>query len=810
MPSRWGESVARSLRYFPTASVIGSLVLGFCLGDFAAVAQQQVVILDSGMRVGPGSTTLLPTVDRRPYNPASALAGGDGSIQMVDDGLRRTFFNRRRVVSNVTVPSSLAPVVLNNAGHVNTQGGQVSIVNRPLAVTPLDDFGRRIYSFLGSGGRNDIVQGITEISPAYVRLQALRGEGAVQWDMRMSLASIPPIQLERILRNELDLTDPQAWLDLVSFYQQAERFEDAGRILEEGMRRLPQLEIHRRELQSIQQRLANQMFEEVQLRQSAGQPELAAALLRGFNPDLLALETQAKIELELQRIEDLAGQRQRILAQLAGLIEQLEDDQLRRASQELLAEIQTELSVHSLPRLADFVQLGDDATLTPQQRVAVAFSGWLFGAGSGTDNLAIALSGPPVRQLITAYLNARDPAERRQVLDELQGLEASRPQLLARLLAHMPPPIALPAETGQIKGRHRIRVALPQLGTDQAVEYLLQLPPEYDPLRRYPCVLSLHGELNTVESQMEWWVGGYEPQWQMCMGAAPRHGVIVVTPAWLSPQQISYEYTENEKLRAVACLRDAMRRVSIDTDRIFVSGHQIGGDAAWDLALSHPDLWAGLICIGGSSHRYVNYYVSHGRYVPQLLIFGELEGPTLPQIRNGQIFDRALLDARQDSVLVLYKGRGRDHFQEELPQIMQWMQLPGRRRLWPDGQEPFEISVVSLRPGDNFFWWLERIDFQHPDLVHPLLYDFAESRKPVKMESRSVPSENSLRVPAGSGAGYRVWLAPEWTNFNERITLRLQRDNKRLEPTASVETMLDDVRRRGDRQRPFWGFIDVP
>ena len=44
-------------------------------------------------------------------------------------------------------------------------------------------------------------------------------------------------------------------------------------------------------------------------------------------------------------------------------------------------------------------------------------------------------------------------------------------------------------------------------------------------------------------------------------------------------------------------LRDAMRRFSIDSDRVFLSGHSIGGDAAWDIGLAHPDLWAGVIPI---------------------------------------------------------------------------------------------------------------------------------------------------------------------------------------------------------------------
>ena len=34
---------------------------------------------------------------------------------------------------------------------------------------------------------------------------------------------------------------------------------------------------------------------------------------------------------------------------------------------------------------------------------------------------------------------------------------------------------------------------------------------------------------------------------------------------------------------------------SIDTDRVFLSGHGVGGDAVYDIGLAHPEHWAGVI-----------------------------------------------------------------------------------------------------------------------------------------------------------------------------------------------------------------------
>src|SRR4029453_14875070 len=37
------------------------------------------------------------------------------------------------------------------------------------------------------------------------------------------------------------------------------------------------------------------------------------------------------------------------------------------------------------------------------------------------------------------------------------------------------------------------------------VRYYVQLPPEYDPYRRYPCIVTLHGAATTPIQQIDWW-----------------------------------------------------------------------------------------------------------------------------------------------------------------------------------------------------------------------------------------------------------------------------------------------------------------
>ena len=62
-----------------------------------------------------------------------------------------------------------------------------------------------------------------------------------------------------------------------------------------------------------------------------------------------------------------------------------------------------------------------------------------------------------------------------------------------------------------------------------------------------------------------------------------------MAPEWAAENQHQYDYSGREHGVVLACYRDACKRFSIDTDRVFLSGHAMGGDAAWDMGLSHPD-----------------------------------------------------------------------------------------------------------------------------------------------------------------------------------------------------------------------------
>ena len=105
----------------------------------------------------------------------------------------------------------------------------------------------------------------------------------------------------------------------------------------------------------------------------------------------------------------------------------------------------------------------------------------------------------------------------------------------------------------------------------------------------------------------------------------------------------------------------------------FLTGHGAGGNAAWDLALAHPDVWAGCMPFLALGDRFVTRYSANAGYLPWYFIGGELDGDKMSQ--NSREYDRYLRPT-SDATVVEFQGRGYEPFNDELQRLFDWM---GRR-----------------------------------------------------------------------------------------------------------------------------------
>jgi len=757
----------------------------------AAAARADRVELADG-RVLEGRFALVSGVDSKPLEEGQEDRQRGEPVVVCDDELTRTMVAKRQVVKTERGGFDLGVERLRIPQRVPDRGRRVAGVGVIVDATRFDDFGRRILTLSTAGGRIDVVQGITEISPRWTRVEGLLTEKPLMLDMRLATSSLPYETLRRVVRQHVDRTDPEQRLRIVRLLLQAERYEDAGAELDAVLADFPDLANLARERRTITRLAAGRLLDEIQRRSRCGQDTLALELLESFptaDADGELLEAVREARDDLRQKRDRVG---RLTAALKERLARLEADDVRAEAGAAVAEITRDLSTVTLPRLATCERIGLDAAVPADRTLALAISGWLLGPTAAGDNLKTALSAGRLRDLLREHLRTPDPAAREPLLGRMRAEEAFDPATLAALAAQMRPPLDPPEPISP--GLHELTV--PAADGAESVRCLVQLPPEYDPLRRHPAVVTLHAAWNTPLNQIEWWAGQPNAAGQR-QGQAGRQGTIVIAPAWTRPGQPAYEYGAREHAAVLASLREAGRRFAIDTDRVFLSGHSLGGDAAWDIALAHPDLWAGLVAIAPGAGRYVTHYWPNARSLPVYVVGGELDGGLKKNVTD---LDRYFFKGF-DVTYVEYRGRGHEHFGEEIQRIFDWMGRKQRTFF------PRSIEAVTLRPWDRFFWWIELEGAPPRTVVPPAQWPPPPGTRPFGLDGK-LTGPNTIVAHCGADRT-RIWLAPELVDFARPVSVTLDGQKLHRGPIAAdVGVLLDDLRLRGDRQHPFWAVIE--
>lgn len=723
-------------------------------------------------------------------------------ILVIDDDLRRTFVPKLHLAEVIDqAPEQMVRIKLWQ--NVAKAGNTVGSVGPSLNVTPFDQYGRRIYEMQTREGPLAVVQGITELTHRYAKVESLLGpQRKIVWDMRIATNSIPRQTLERILDTAVSKDDPDDWLQVVRFYLQGERYQDARRELQDIIRRFPEKQELQSEARQLRQMSARRVLREIELRHAAGQHELVSGLLSSFPAEEVAGETLQKVRELGSKYEQNQERITQVGEQLKTTAAEITDPDHRRLVEPIVAEITADLSHNTIDRLVPFSQLYDDDSLSADQKTALALSGWLLGANHATQKLPVAVSLLTVRETVLKYLREPMVHQRLTLLESVRSLEGASVKNVADLLAHMTPPWEVPEEADRKFGAYELLA--PGRTEHGDFRYLVQLPPEYDPYRYYPTIFALNGAYNSPVQELDFWAGAQRRDKEGKVvgprnGQAMRHGYIVIAVDWRKPQQYTYEYSLREHEAVLTCLRDACRRFSIDTDRVFLTGHGIGGDATWDFAQAHPDLWAGEIPFVARSRKYVPHYWENARYVPFYFVAGELDGKKMAD--NAIVLNR-YLRKNFDATVVEYLGRGHEPFHDELLELFGWLGLHAR------SGAPEEFECKTMRPWDNFFWWIEGQGF--PDPVFPQNWPRSGAR-PTEVRGKR-PNKNVLWARSASEST-TIWLSPDLVDFSEpvRITLNGRKITKARGIIApDLDVLLEDVRTRADRLRPFWAKIEVP
>jgi predicted peptidase len=124
-------------------------------------------------------------------------------------------------------------------------------------------------------------------------------------------------------------------------------------------------------------------------------------------------------------------------------------------------------------------------------------------------------------------------------------------------------------------------------------QYLLYLPKNYDPARRWPLLMYLHGGMGRGDDveRMKWY-----PVVRMCYDNDSLPFIV------LSPQcPAGKTWTDHEML--IALLDKIVSENSVDTTRIYLAGYSMGGQGVWFLAYMHPERFAAIAPMSGIGNK---------------------------------------------------------------------------------------------------------------------------------------------------------------------------------------------------------------
>lgn len=197
--------------------------------------------------------------------------------------------------------------------------------------------------------------------------------------------------------------------------------------------------------------------------------------------------------------------------------------------------------------------------------------------------------------------------------------------------------------------------------------YQVFVPSSYDKSKTFPLVIALHGMGGDENSYFQAYAqGAFKIE-------AEKRGYIVACPKGRKPASMYIGDAEKDVMDVVA----EMRRVyNIDPDRIYMTGHSMGGYGTWSVAMSHPDVFAALAPVAGGSNNPAG--MSKIAHIPQIVIHGDSD-PTVPVDRSRVM----VAAAKKLGVEMKYiEVRGGDHgniVAPNFPAVFDWFDTHKRK-----------------------------------------------------------------------------------------------------------------------------------
>ncbi|MHA2610597.1 MAG: carboxylesterase family protein [bacterium JZ-2024 1] len=206
-------------------------------------------------------------------------------------------------------------------------------------------------------------------------------------------------------------------------------------------------------------------------------------------------------------------------------------------------------------------------------------------------------------------------------------------------------------------------------------KYGIRFPQPYDPKKKYALIFALHGA--GVDESL---AGSY----------TPKDWAFVVSP--LNRRPFGFDWQDWGRLDALEVLDLILKTYPIDEDRVYLTGHSMGGQGTWHIGIHHADRFAAIAPSAGwmSFHFYVPFFLrkSHLFSPPSLLhiwdkAMREIQTPAfLFNLSNIPVYivqgekDESVPPVHPRMMLSFLRSFGIESYYKEYPGQTHWFDIP--------------------------------------------------------------------------------------------------------------------------------------
>ena len=329
--------------------------------------------------------------------------------------------------------------------------------------------------------------------------------------------------------------------------------------------------------------------------------------------------------------------------------------------------------------------------------------------------------------------------------------------------------------------------------------YAVQVPADYDPAKRWPLLVTLHGAGGNGLDWIRTWARSAGSKFVLIAPTTPKH-------TWSARQGHYY---------ALTALREAVDALNIEADRVYLDGMSMGGGGAFRLAEHFPDRWA---AIGPRCNvpdirqkkdkSYVTMLAENYRMVPTYWVVGAKD-EKIP-IEMARAAKSELEAAKGELVYREFADGGHDWSIEKDEVVLDWYEKHARTP-YPD-----EIVWKSYEKIFARAFWVEVVKRTEPPPLIMVHLDMkgAESERRTELRPpavvRAKRKGNAIEISTEEVRELRVYLDDAMVDLDKPVTITV--NGRKVHDAVvkrSLDFLIEDAHKRRDRSMLFTASVMV-